>query len=140
MILSDLQIAVIDDDESLCRSMSRLLRASHLCPSVFSSAEAFLACEQQCRFDCIILDIQLEGMSGLELCHRLTQAEGSAPVIIITSLDEPEVRQRAAQAGCFQCFSKTDPGQDVLAAIQRSVAQRRADTISPPTTTSPEPS
>lgn len=121
----DVHIAVVDDDESLCRSMSRLLRASHLQSRTFASAEAFLADAGHGEFDCIVLDVQLEGMSGLELCHRLSGTGSSAPVIIITSLDDPEVKQQAARAGCFQCFSKTDPGHEVVHAILQAVAQHR---------------
>lgn len=121
----DVHIAVVDDDESLCRSMSRLLRASHLQSRTFASAEAFLADEEHGGFDCIVLDVQLEGMSGLELCQRLSGTGSAAPVIIITSLDDPEVKQQAARAGCFQCFSKTDPGHEVVHAILQAVAQHR---------------
>ena len=121
----DVHIAVVDDDESLCRSMSRLLRASHLQSRTFASAEAFLADAGHGEFDCIVLDVQLEGMSGLELCQRLSGTGSSAPVIIITSLDDPEVKQQAARAGCFQCFSKTDPGHEVVHAILQAVAQHR---------------
>ncbi|WP_009958051.1 response regulator transcription factor [Verrucomicrobium spinosum] len=127
MNLSDIHIAVVDDDESLCRSMSRLLRASHLHSSLFSSAEAFLAWEGPQGFDCIVLDVQLDGMSGLELCRRLSGDGDSVPVIIITALDDPDVKQQAARAGCFQCFSKTDPGHDVVTAILRAVEQHRQD-------------
>ena len=105
--------------------MSRLLRASHLQSRTFASAEAFLADEGHGGFDCIVLDVQLEGMSGLELCQRLSGTASAAPVIIITSLDDPEVKQQAARAGCFQCFSKTDPGHEVVHAILQAVAQHR---------------
>lgn len=125
MTSSDIQVAVVDDDESLCRSMSRLLRASNLCPTVFASAEALLADDGLFVFDCIVLDVQLEGMTGLELCQHLTETKAAAPVIIITAQDDPEVEHRAIQAGCFQFFHKTDPGREVLAAIHRAIAQHR---------------
>jgi FixJ family two-component response regulator len=127
MNLSDVQIAVVDDDESLCRSMSRLLRASELHSRTFASAEAFLADERHEGFDCIVLDVQLEGMSGLELCRHLSGKHGTAPVIIITALDDPDVKQQAARAGCFQCFSKTDPGHEVVTAILQAVTKHRQE-------------
>jgi FixJ family two-component response regulator len=67
MSTPDIHIAVVDDDESLCRSMSRLLRAASFWPVVYGSAEAFLADSVHEHFDCIVLDIQLDGMYGLEL-------------------------------------------------------------------------
>jgi FixJ family two-component response regulator len=125
MHLPDIHIAVVDDDESLCRSMGRLLRASNLHPRTFSSAEAFLAEAPRQEFDCILLDVQLEGMSGLELCRRLTRDGGTVPVIIISALDDPDLKEQAARAGSFRCFSKTAPGHEVVTALLQAVAHHR---------------
>jgi FixJ family two-component response regulator len=118
----NIYIAVIDDDESLCRSMSRLLRAAHLQPITYSSAETFLADTSRPRFACLVLDIQLEGMSGLELSRRLSAVRNTTPVIFITAHDDPEVRAQAEESGCAGFFRKTDSGADVLAAIQRAIS------------------
>jgi FixJ family two-component response regulator len=112
--------AVVDDDESICRSWSRLLRAAHFQPMTYPSAEAFLADTRHPRFDCLVIDIHLGGMSGLELRHRLAADEDLTPVIFITAQDEPEVRAQAEAAGCAGFFRKTDSGTDVLAAIRRA--------------------
>ena len=66
-----------------------------------------------------MLDVQLGGMSGLELAEQLTAAGGRAPFICITAHDEPEVRARATAAGCAAFFRKTDSGAEVLDAIRR---------------------
>jgi DNA-binding NarL/FixJ family response regulator len=67
-----------------------------------------------------VLDIQLGGMSGIEL-HRQIQASGSStPVIYITAHDEPETREQAQATGCAAYFRKTAPGQDVLRAIRKA--------------------
>ena len=116
----DVHVAVVDDDESLCRSWSRLLRAAHLRPMTYPSAEAFLADTRHPRFECLVIDIHLGGMSGLELRSRLAADEDLTPVIFITAQDEPEVRARAEAAGCAGFFRKTDSGTDVLAAIRRA--------------------
>jgi FixJ family two-component response regulator len=118
----NIYIAVIDDDESLCRSMSRLLRAAHLQPITYSSAETFLADASRPRFACLVLDIQLEGMSGLELSQRLFAVRDTTPVIFITAHDDPEARAQAAASGCAGFFRKTDSGTDILAAIQRAIS------------------
>jgi FixJ family two-component response regulator len=113
-------IAVVDDDESICRSWSRLLRAAHFEAVTYPSAEAFLADTRHPRFECLVIDINLGGMSGLELRQRLAADEDLTPVIFITAQDEPEVRAQAEAAGCAGFFRKTDSGADVLAAIRRA--------------------
>jgi FixJ family two-component response regulator len=115
-------VAVVDDDENLCRSLARLLRAAGMQPVTYGSAEAFLADSKQPKFDCLVLDIQLGGMSGIQLGQRLV-AEGShAPFIFITAHDDPAARTEAAASGCLAFFRKTDAGADVLEAIRRAVA------------------
>ena len=118
----NIYIAVIDDDERLCLSMSRLLRAAHLQPITYLSAEAFLADTKRPKFDCLMLDIQLKGMSGLDLRRRLSAVLDATPVIFITAHDDPEVRAQAEASGCAGYFRKMDSGADVLAAIRRTIS------------------
>ena len=118
----NIYIAVIDDDESICRSMSRLLRAARLQPITYPSAEAFLADTKRPKFDCLMLDIQLKGMSGLDLRRRLSVVMDATPVIFITAHDDPEVRAQAEASGCAGYFRKMDSGADVLAAIRRAIS------------------
>lgn len=118
---ADIHIAIIDDEISLCRSMSRLLRAAGYWPVTFSSAEEFLEDAAHPYFSCILLDIQLGGMSGLELHQKLVQSRSPTPVIFITAHDAPEIRAQAESAGCAGFFRKTDSGDAVLAAISRAV-------------------
>jgi len=115
-------IAVVDDDESVCQSFGRLLRAAGLQPITYPSAEAFLADEKQPRFDCLVLDVQLDGMSGIELARRLKTDGGSPPFIFITAHDDPAARTQAEAAGCAAYFQKTDSGADVLEAIRHAAA------------------
>ena len=128
----NIYIAVIDDDESLCRSMSRLLRAAHFQPITYSSAEAFLADTKRPKFDCLVLDIQLKGMSGLDLSQRLSAVKDATPVIFITAHDDPEVRAQAEASGCAGYFRKTDSGADVLAAIRRAIGMEDSDSACKP--------
>jgi FixJ family two-component response regulator len=117
--VTNIYIAVVDDDESLRRSLSRLLRAAHFQPITYASAEAFLADTKHPKFDCLLLDIQLEGMSGLELRKRLSSGNDKTPVVFITAHDDPGVRSQAEESGCAGFFRKTDSGADVLASIRR---------------------
>jgi FixJ family two-component response regulator len=114
-------VAVVDDDENLCRSLARLLRAAGFQPITYASAEAFLADTKRPQFDCLVLDIQLGGMSGIELAHRIVAEGGSTPIIFITAHDDPEARAEAEAAGCMAYFRKTDSGAEVLNAIRRCV-------------------
>jgi FixJ family two-component response regulator len=83
------RVAIIDDDESLCRSLRRLLRQSGFHPPIYLSAEEFLDCSVRSRFDCLLLDIQLGGMSGIDLRRQLLSEGDMTPVIYITAHDEP---------------------------------------------------
>jgi FixJ family two-component response regulator len=115
----NIYIGIVDDDESVCRSLSRFLRAAHVQPITYSSAEAFLADTKHPKFDCLLLDVQLGGMSGIELSKQLAAGPNPVPVIFITAHDDPAAQAEAD--GCAGYFRKTDSGQEVLAAIHRVV-------------------
>lgn len=112
-------VAVVDDDENLCRSLGRLLRATGINPITYDSAEAFLADTRHPQFDCLVLDIQLGGMSGIELAQELVAKGGRIPFIYITAFDDPEVRATAEAMGCVGYFRKTDSGKELLEAIKK---------------------
>ena len=116
----NIYVAVVDDDESICTSLSRLLRAAQFQAITYASAEAFLADTKHPKFDCLVLDIQLEGMSGLELRNRLYAVNDGTPVVFITAHDDPEVRAQVEASGCAGYFRKTDSGTAVLEAIRRA--------------------
>jgi len=121
--MSTTYVAVVDDDESVCRSFARLLRAAGIQPVTYSSAEAFLADAKRPQFDCMVFDIQLGGMSGIELAHAISSsAIHRAPIVYITAHDDPETRASAETTGCAACFSKSGSDADVLETIRRLVA------------------
>jgi len=119
---SQIYIAVVDDDESLCRSLGRLLRASGMQPITYGSAEEFLADDKHPKFDCLVLDVQLGGMSGIELQRQLVSQKEAAPIIFITAQDDPEAKAEAVASGCEAYFRKSDSGAEILEAIRRAVA------------------
>lgn len=123
----NIYVAVVDDDDSARRSLSRLLQAAQFQPVTYASAEAFLADTKHPKFDCLVLDIQLEGISGLELRKRLSAVEDRTPVVFITAHDDPEVSAQAKASGCAGFFRKTDAGADVLAAIRRATGMEVLD-------------
>ena len=117
--VSPTYVAVVDDDESICRSFGRLLRAAGLQPVTYGSAESFLADTKHPRFGCLVLDIQLGAISGIELARRLSAAGGCTPIIFITAHDDPEARSAADALGCSAYFRKTDSGKEVLETIRK---------------------
>ncbi len=118
---ANIYVAVVDDDESVRRSFSRLLRAAGFQPIAYRSAEALLEDSKRPRFDCLVLDIQLEGISGLELRRRLLAVKDPTPVVFVTAHDSPELKTEAEATGCAGYFRKSEPGTQVLEAIQHAV-------------------
>ena len=122
MIMSSpppLHVAIVDDDESLCRSLARLLRASGMQPVTYTCAEDFLADSKRASFHCLLLDVQLGGMSGIELARSLKAQGEHPPFIFITAHDDAQTRADAIAAGCAAYFRKNDPGADIVQAIRR---------------------
>ena len=115
-------VAVVDDDESVCRSFARLLRAAGMQAITYDSAESFLADRKHPQFSCLVLDVQLGGISGVELAQRLTAVGQRTPIVFITAHDDPEARSAAEALGCAAYFRKTDSGKEVLEAIRRVAA------------------
>lgn len=115
-------VAVIDDDASLCRSLARLLQLSGFHPITFESAEQFLADPLRTHFGCLLVDIQLGGMSGTEMHGRLIAEGNRTPVVYITAFDDARVRAEAEKLGCAGYFRKTDAGPEILAAVRQIVS------------------
>ncbi|HTT43721.1 MAG TPA: response regulator [Steroidobacteraceae bacterium] len=116
------RVCVVDDDESARRALGRLLRELGFHPVAFASAEEYLEAAAREPCDCLLLDMQLERMSGLELMERLAASGSRVPVIIISAHDEPALRARAFELGCAAYFRKTDPGAKIIEALRRVTA------------------
>ena len=116
-----ISVAIVDDDESACRSLGRLLRAEGIASVTYASAEAFLAEAPRSFFDCLVLDVRLTGISGVELHRRLVAKGDTTPVIFLSAYD-PNEREQALTAGGAAYFRKTDDGAKVIDAIRRVAA------------------
>lgn len=114
-------VAVVEDDESVSRAFARLLRSAGYEPITYGSAEDFLEDTRRPRFDCLVLDFQLDGISGLELCRRLSAVNDPTPVVLITARDDPADRALAEACGCVGYFHKTDLGSEVLLGIENAI-------------------
>ena len=118
---SKIKLAVVDDDESFASALERRFRLLGLEVTTYPSAEAFLASTTLPRPDCLVLDIQLGGMSGLDLQRRLGELGARAPIIFVTAHDSPAMRKEAQQAGCSAFFLKPVPTKLLLEAINNAV-------------------
>jgi FixJ family two-component response regulator len=116
-----INVAVVDNDESFARSLERLFRASGFEVRTYPSAEAFLAVTPLPQPDCLVLDIHLGGMSGLDLQRRLREAGNPPPIIFVTAHDAPGVRAEAERAGCSAYFLKPVPRKPLIEAITKAV-------------------
>jgi FixJ family two-component response regulator len=113
----NIYIAVIDDDESFCRSLGRLLRAAGYHAITYSSAEAFLADTKHPRFGCLLIDVELGGISGVELSRRLAAVGSTTPRIYITAHDDAKTRSDARGTDCFAFVSKVESGDVLLNTV-----------------------
>ena len=116
-----LVVAVVEDDPPSRTALSRLLRAAGFEPALFESAEAYI--DAAPTPTCIVVDVQLPGMSGIELQQRLRAAGPAPPIIVTTSRREDVIRERAQQNGCAAFFWKPIDS-NTLAATIASLASR----------------
>ena len=109
-------IAIVEDDASLRRSISNFLTSAGYETQTFEDAKAFLASPTREQNGCVLLDLQMPGMSGLQLLHQL-RAEGSTvPLIVLTA--HAEHRQRALESGASAFLTKPFRADALLAAIE----------------------
>jgi FixJ family two-component response regulator len=111
-------ISIIDDDDSVRESLRRLMRSVGFAVNVFASAEEFLDSDRLRNTDCLILDVRLPGMSGLELQRHLATSHSDIPIIFITSYEDDDVRARALNAGAVDYFLKPFNDENLLDAIE----------------------
>ena len=110
-------VAVIDDDAAVCEAISSLLRSAGYRCATFDSAEVFLASGRVSEIDCVLLDISMPGMSGLDLHLALTRMTHPAPVIYVTATHDGGLRERALSQGAAAFLSKTFEDEQLLDAI-----------------------
>ena len=99
-------VSVVDDDESVRESLPDLLRELGYSVRAFSSAEEFLASDCVAETGCLLLDIAMPGMSGLDLQQELTVRGQEIPIVFITALADETVRPRALEQGAVECLFK----------------------------------
>lgn len=114
-------VALIEDDPSMRTSVRRLLNAHGFLAEEYASAESFLGRNRESNPDCLVLDIDLGGMSGIELQRRLKESGSRLPVIFITALEDETLKVQATQVGCVAYLRKPFPGALLIEAINEAV-------------------
>jgi FixJ family two-component response regulator len=121
-------VSVVDDDISVRRSLDRLIRSARLDVTVFASAEEFLAFDHPRKVDCLILDVHLPGMSGVELHRYLLASRCNVPVIFITGNGfDDRTRSEATSDWTVAYFRKPFGGDELLEAVHAALEWKPGD-------------
>jgi FixJ family two-component response regulator len=123
-------ISVVDDDESIRRSTTLLIESFGFRATAFESAESFLKSGQLHDTSCLILDVQMPNMNGLELQSELAAAGYSIPIIFVTAYDDKESRGRAMQAGAVAFLGKPFSDEQLLQTVRSALGHENGGTKS----------
>jgi FixJ family two-component response regulator len=113
-------ISVVDDDESMREAVRGLMKSLGYAAEAFASAEEFLSSHQVPSTSCLIADVQMPGMTGLELHRHLVATGKTIPTILITAFPDDSMRERALEDGVVGYLSKPFNENDLLACIHSS--------------------
>ena len=122
---SEAVVFIVDDDESVRRSLSRLIRSVGLDVEAYPSAQAFLHCDQPDSACCLVLDVRMPGLSGLDLQEELNRRGCDLPVIFITGHGDVPISVRAMKAGAVDFLQKPFSDQELLDVIHPAIEKHR---------------
>lgn len=114
-------IAIVDDDESVRFGMSGMVESFGYSTVTFESAHEFLRSDEASGASCLILDIQMPGMSGLELYNELVSTGRRIPTIFVTAFPDKRMRERVLRAGAVCCLSKPFKKDDLIGCIKTAL-------------------
>lgn len=117
-------VSIVDDDEFVRQALEGLLRSAGLQVGTFASAEDFLASRQLRTTGCVILDLQMPGMGGLELQQRLAGDGQRIPIVILTAHGDHEARARALGAGAAAFLPKPFDAETLLSTVEAALRRR----------------
>jgi FixJ family two-component response regulator len=121
--MSGKRVAIVDDDESVRDSLPDLLRSFGFDVVCFSSGEAFLQSDEPARCDCLVLDVVMPAMSGLEVQVALAERKEDIPIVFITSHPEDGIGARVLKNGAIACVSKPFEARAIINAINSAPAR-----------------
>ena len=116
-------VAVIEDDQIARAALGRLLQVAGFEPALFDSAEAFISSRPDAALLCLIVDVHLTGMSGIDLQRKLESEGSDVPVIVTTGNRTEVVRQRAEEAGCAAFLWKPFSAETLLSVLASIAGQ-----------------
>jgi FixJ family two-component response regulator len=119
-------VFVVDDDASVREALERLVRSAGLRVEAFASAEEFLTCPRADAPSCLLLDVQLPNLNGLDLQRRMVDAKAEIPIVFITGHGDIPTTVRAMKAGAVEFLTKPLVEGDVLESIRHAIARDRA--------------
>lgn len=119
-------VYVVEDDESVRKALRRLIRSAGLDVTAFASAEEFLHAAGQPAPACLVLDLHLPGLSGLELHERLRAEGRSTPAVFITAYGDDQARERAFRGGAVAFLPKPFDDRSLLDAVAQALDAGRA--------------
>jgi FixJ family two-component response regulator len=128
---SRLRIAIVDDDESVRKALKRLLRAANLDADTFASGRDFIDSLAAQVPDCIVLDLHMPGMNGLDVQQQLARSGLQLPIVIITGHDEPLARAQCLTSGAAAYLRKPLDDKALLDAIHRASGAFSAGSSTP---------
>jgi FixJ family two-component response regulator len=123
--VSDATVYVVDDDAAIGRSLSRLIRSVGLDAVAFSSAQAFLEHPRSTGPACLVLDVRMPGLGGLDLQAKLGEAQHTLPIVFITGHGNVPTSVRAMKGGAVDFLQKPFNDDELIAAVQRALARSR---------------
>ena len=118
-------IAIVDDDESVRQALTALVRSLGYGAIAFAGAEQLLESSRRDEISCLISDVQMPGMNGLELCGRLAADKKSIPTILITAYPSERTHQRAREAGVNGYLTKPFSEDDLITCLHSALGLRR---------------
>ena len=118
-------IAIVDDDPSVQRGLQRLIRSAGWKAETFASAQEFLARSRPASPNCVLLDLQLPGLSGLDLQKRMAEVGLETPIVFLTGHGDIPASVQAMKAGAVQFLTKPVDEQELLRAIEEAVERDR---------------
>ena len=118
-------VAIVDDDESHRGATRSLLRAAGFATAAFSDAQSFLASAMRESTACLVTDLKMPGMSGIELCEVLAAAGDAIPAVLVTAYSEELTQARARKAGIKCCLIKPFAAEQLLDCVREALATPR---------------
>ena len=119
-------IAIVDDDESVRAALTSLIRSLGYAAVAFGCAEDLLKSRRRRSVSCVVADVQMPGMTGVELHDRLVASGEPIPTILITAFPDERARKRALQAGVIGYLTKPFSEDELLACIRSTLGRRDA--------------